>query len=105
MRSVVKPLGLASVALILCAEMQRIIKAVSQPFTSVGEQMAAKDRYAYAVKCDQCGTEGTVHASENDYPFMSSLDFHIENIEGEFIAWNDGKNEKVKCKGCGAIVD
>jgi phage FluMu protein Com len=67
--------------------------------------MAARDRYAYAVKCDECKTVGTVHASENDYPFMTSLDFCIDGIEGEFVAVTVEGKAKVKCKRCGEIVD
>lgn len=48
--------------------------------------MAAREKFEQAFSCPYCKKSGVVHISENDYPFMKSLDTQIEKIEGEFKA-------------------
>jgi C4-type Zn-finger protein len=68
--------------------------------------MAARDRYDYAVTCPSCGESGRVFVSEDDYPFMKSLNKEIEKIEGKFIAKQiDANTIKITCSVCGSLAD
>ena len=67
--------------------------------------MAARDRYSVSVKCSKCGETGVIHYSENDYPFMNSLDQEVDKIEGRFTARNIDKNRvEITCSACGTVV-
>lgn len=63
--------------------------------------MAARDRYSYSIKCPGCGQDGECHVSENDYPFMNSLDRKIESIAGDFSFFEHRDSDvKVTCNKC-----
>lgn len=69
--------------------------------------MAARDRYSSDLTCDDCGTVGRARFSENDYPFMSSIDFSVDGIEGPFVATKVGPNimtTEICCRSCGKKV-
>lgn len=64
--------------------------------------MAARDRYQSKIKCPKCGAEGVLHISENDYPFMNSVDKKIDSIEGNFSTRLDGPIKVIViCGKCG----
>ena len=63
--------------------------------------MAARDRYTIDLKCEKCGEVGSLHVSEEDHPFMSSLDRAIDKVEGKFAAQMKGKVQvSVTCTNC-----
>ena len=65
----------------------------------------SRERFSYDVKCDDCGTSGTVDISENDYPFMRTIGRSVDNISEGFKAIEQGDlREKIACTGCGRIV-
>ena len=68
--------------------------------------MAARDRYEVVVKCLKCNTQGVLHISENDYPFMRKLDTEIDSVEGNISARIEGDNDiKVECRTCGCSIE
>jgi hypothetical protein len=46
--------------------------------------MASRDRYEKKIKCPKCDEMGTLHISENDYPFMKKLGRDVDLVEGRF---------------------
>jgi len=48
--------------------------------------MAARDRYDVDIECPKCKGKGVLHMSENDYPFMRSVDRRIDQVDGNFTA-------------------
>lgn len=66
--------------------------------------MASRDRFEWKIICPKCSNEGTLHVSENDYPFMKKLDRHIDSIEGNFKAeMRSDFDANVICGNCGEI--
>jgi len=47
--------------------------------------MAARDRFELDLTCPQCGATGTAQVSEDDYPFMRSPHFRIDEIPAGFV--------------------
>lgn len=65
--------------------------------------MAARDRYGSSFECTGCGAKGSIKCSENDYPFMKSLDFQIDALEGPFEVTKMGETSvstDVICISC-----
>lgn len=66
--------------------------------------MAARDRYKTIFKCENCGNEGIVKVSEDDYPFMKKLHREIDGVEGQISAYMNGEFEvKVTCLNCNDV--
>lgn len=65
--------------------------------------MAARETVRYGLGCEACGQEGTVIVTENDHPFMSSVDLRVKRVEGEFTAKEHGDSKiAVTCLKCNA---
>lgn len=47
--------------------------------------MAARDRFELQICCPQCGTQGEAKVSEDDYPFMRSPRFRIDELPAGFV--------------------
>lgn len=63
--------------------------------------MSTRDRYTRNIKCPDCGEEGVLHLSENDYPFMKNIDLQIDKIDGKFTAnLKDETDISVSCMKC-----
>ena len=63
--------------------------------------MASKDRYDKKIKCPKCDEMGTLHISENDYPFMRKLGRSVDSVEGNFIVeMVDDTKIKILCGNC-----
>ncbi len=69
--------------------------------------MAARDRYNANFKCENCGNEGIVKVSEDDYPFMKKLHRDVDGVEGQISAHMNGEFEIqvtcLKCKNVGYL--
>lgn len=52
--------------------------------------MSARDRWEYDVKCPSCHKTGSVKVSEDDYPFMSSPRFSVDEIPDGFMMQKQG---------------
>ena len=64
--------------------------------------MAARDRYTTDIECPNCHEKGTLHISEDDYPFMKKLHRDVDRVEGRFSAgMHDEFKIAVKCRACG----
>lgn len=65
--------------------------------------MAARDRYDVRLECPKCGNSGTAEASENDYPFMRSLDFRYDSLPDGFTVHqkSESRSETVLKCTCG----
>jgi predicted RNA-binding Zn-ribbon protein involved in translation (DUF1610 family) len=64
--------------------------------------MASRDHFYYDFICPQCGENGRIHWSENDYPFMKHHDRRLEKLEGNFSgSMLDEKDALITCKSCG----
>ena len=64
--------------------------------------MAARDRYTRDINCPNCKEKGTLHISEDDYPFMRNLHRSVDGVDGGFIArMHDGFKIAVSCNKCG----
>lgn len=61
----------------------------------------ARERYNASIKCSNCGQEGILRVSENDYAFMRRLDRNVKVTDGSFeaIMANDS-DATVKCLEC-----
>ncbi len=61
----------------------------------------SRERLQRSVHCPNCGANGVVHYSENDYPFMRKNAPEVDCIEGEFDA-RAGQDDliHVTCKSC-----
>lgn len=69
--------------------------------------MAARDRWSWSVKCDDCGTSGTVKVSEDDHPYMKDPDFQVDSVSVGFAVAKRGRSAvdtKIMCTGCGKVV-
>lgn len=69
--------------------------------------MAARDRYSVDLNCPDCGETGRADCSEDDYPFMRSLDFSVDHIQGGFAVTKLGETPMatdISCKKCGLKV-
>lgn len=42
--------------------------------------MAARDRFTILIRCPQCGNGGEAEVSEDDYPFMRSPRFSVDQV-------------------------
>ena len=63
--------------------------------------MAARETVRYGTQCPSCGQEGTIIVTENDHPYMSSVDLKVKRVEGEFTAEEHGdKDIAVTCLKC-----
>jgi hypothetical protein len=64
--------------------------------------MAAKDRFPVGIKCPTCTQKGTLHLSENDYPFMRKVGREVDGVDGDFKAEMYGDLKVlIKCGKCG----
>jgi hypothetical protein len=46
--------------------------------------MAARDRFEVQVTCPKCGAQGEAKVSEDDYPFMRSPRFSVDELPAGF---------------------
>ncbi|TWI73608.1 hypothetical protein IQ16_01746 [Bradyrhizobium huanghuaihaiense] len=46
--------------------------------------MAARDRFELNITCPNCGANGEARVSEDDYPFMRSPRFSVDELPAEF---------------------
>jgi hypothetical protein len=47
--------------------------------------MAARDHFTIKLACPSCGQTGTAQVSEDDYPFMSSPRFSVDELPEPFV--------------------
>lgn len=67
----------------------------------------SRERYDTTLTCPECGHSGTARVSENDYPFMRSLDRTILNFPAGMSEAKPSRKENIThvlCK-CGAEFD
>jgi hypothetical protein len=65
--------------------------------------MAARDRFTLVLKCPKCGVSGVANVSEDDYPFMRSPRFAIDDMPKAFVETksSDRRQEtEVMCRDC-----
>lgn len=71
--------------------------------SAVNWRTASRDRFTIDLKCPKCGKPGTAEVSEDDYPFMRSPGFRIDQIPDGFVEtrYSDRRVETfVKCIIC-----
>ncbi len=67
--------------------------------------MSARDHFTMKLKCPKCGHAGIAEVSEDDYPFMKSPHFRIDELPAGFVVTKmaDTMNGTiVSCAKCGA---
>jgi hypothetical protein len=65
--------------------------------------MAARDRFELTVTCPRCRKSGTARVSEDDYPFMRSPGFAIDELPDGFVEtkYSEFRQETwVQCTTC-----
>ena len=62
----------------------------------------ARETYTRGIECPNCQEKGTLHISENDYPFMRKLGREVDSVDGPFSAsMHDESKIAAVCKACG----
>lgn len=67
--------------------------------------MAARDRYTEEVKCLTCGQTGKFLLSEDDHPYIQSLDLRVDKVKGDFLAFVKDGIVRALCKKCNTEID
>jgi len=69
--------------------------------------MAARDRFSIDLKCPTCTKAGVAKVSEDDYPFMRSPGFHVDECPEGFTYMQKGDSRtqtEFRCAACGVVV-
>ncbi len=62
----------------------------------------SREHLEQKIKCPECGAEGVVHYSDNDYTFMSKNVRAIDQVEGAFdVTLTPEERFSMTCKKCG----
>ena len=65
--------------------------------------MAARDRFTLTIKCPKCGVSGVAQVSEDDYAFMRSPRFRIDDLPKPFVETKSSdlrQETEVMCTDC-----
>lgn len=67
----------------------------------VGVSMAAREQVTYGLECSKCGQKGEVHCTENDHPYMTSVDIAVKRVTGDFdVTKHSDSDLAVTCRHC-----
>jgi hypothetical protein len=64
---------------------------------------AQRDNYRVDLKCPNCGRQGTVEVSEEDYPFTDNRRFSVDEVTPGFSVLNAGgavTEMEISCSEC-----
>lgn len=67
----------------------------------------SRESFSGSVTCPRCGKQGEYEASENDYPFMRTVGYRVDDLSAGFSLTKTGDTRsqtEISCDDCGIKV-